>query len=125
MASPGKPSKNNPFLNPLNQPNFPSWTHTTASTNNDFSISIGDSSDPSWTVGSNIESVYVTGTNPQPTVKLVTKEDAINLINAHINALAQKANRLARLREFFQSLNSNQQDLIKDFWETIKKELQS
>ena len=118
MASPGKPSKNNPFLNPLNQPNFPSWTQTTGSTNNDFSISIGDSSD--WSIGSG----YVMGTNPQPTVKLVTKEDAINLINAHINALAQKANRLARLREFFQSLNSNQQDLIKDFWETIKKELE-
>ena len=51
------------------------------------------------------------------------KDEAISMINIKINALATQANRLAKLREFFKSLNSNQQDLIKEFWETVKKEL--
>ena len=127
MASLGKPDKKNPFINPPNQQlQFPPWPNTTTSASSNYSVSIGDTNFPVGTINPqyNIGSGWITGTST-PQVKVVTKQDAINIINAHINALAQKANRLARLREFFQSLNSNQQDLIKDFWETVKKELQS
>lgn len=55
--------------------------------------------------------------------EILTKEDAISRINIKINELATQANRLARLREFFKSLNSHQQDIVKDFWEVIKKEI--
>ena len=56
-------------------------------------------------------------------VEVNDKEMAIGLINARINDLAQKAARLARLREFFETMNSKQNDIIKGFWETVKKEL--
>lgn len=56
-------------------------------------------------------------------VEVKTKDQIVGLINARINDYAQKAARLARLREFFESLTSKQEDIVKDFWETVKKEL--
>ena len=133
-------NKKNPFLGPPTQPPqllpwpnavLSTWPIAVASASTDSPVMMGNSTD--WSIGTitnnpqynPIGSGWISGATQPPQLKIVTKEDAINLINAHINMLAQKANRLARLREFFQSLNSNQQDLIKDFWETVKKELQS
>lgn len=60
---------------------------------------------------------------PQRNMEIKDKEQVIALINARIATLAQKAARLARLREFFENMTSKQEDVVKDFWETVKKEL--
>ena len=60
---------------------------------------------------------------PAANIKVENKEQAIAMINIRIADLAKKAARLARLREFFETMSSNQNDIIKEFWETVKKEL--
>ena len=87
-------------------------------------------SDANWSnqVTNNTGGAFYTSTitpvwTAAKSVEVNNKEMAIGLINARINDLAQKAARLARLREFFETMNSKQNDIIKGFWETVKKEL--
>ena len=70
-----------------------------------------------WTT--NVTSSWV----PAANVKVENKEQVVALINARIADLAQKAARLSRLREFFETMSSNQNEIIREFWETVKKEL--